>query len=128
MIRLRLQSQGFFGGQFILTDENKTWSIGDCIKVTLLDDVYDSGEKLDTPRGKLSISAFPLAVLFVAEVVQAILMLPIGVAAKHWFDCLVVGQIHTVKPRIYEYREHVWYYPEIDGRYPGMREAMKAAS
>ena len=128
---LLLRRNGFFEAQFTLTDSHKTWSIGDYIEVILTNSPYATGESIETPRkGLLKVVVFPLNIVFSSDDTDifAEIRTVIGATAKHWFDCLKIGQRHIVKPCRFEYQKHIWYMPNIDGMVPGMFGPVKAPS
>jgi hypothetical protein len=124
MNRLALRHRALWAGQFTLTTERRTYSLGESVEVALINRPYDSGERCPMPRrGNLVVISFPLVVIVGEHINHAEWRLPMGVAQGFLADHLVLDKHHKVKSRKYEYRGHVWYYPEIDGKYPGMNEA-----
>lgn len=122
-----LQSRGYFAGQFVVSDDTSSRSIGDYIEVTLKDQPFRSGET--DIRGKMEpIFTFSLRVEFscMAEPFDVDLRMLAGRSAKHWYECLEVGKTSVVIAERREYGTHVWYMPEIDGWKVGMFGKVKS--
>ena len=134
---LRLCGQrGLFRGEFVVTNNQCSFSIGDYIEVLLKDQPFNTGKtarcrRVDDTIRELPIIAFPLRVIECYHVDEIDVVLH-SVAStrtfRHWMDCLDVGKISVVMPFQYQHRELIWYMPKIDGWVPGMYGRVRAPS
>jgi hypothetical protein len=122
---MAMASRGYFAGEFVVTNDDCAYSIGDHIEVVLKDHAYPTGETFDVPRlggGEkiVHIAAFPLTVTLSAHVgpIEVLLKMAVGRAFSHWLDCLEIGVPSVVIPNKCEHRKHIWYMPKIDGWVP----------
>ncbi len=114
--RLSLCQWKFFQGDFIITDDERCYSIGNYIEVLLRDKVYIDGTFMDFRDREVSIIAIPLTVIGM----DLILRLPIGRTARHWLDCLEYNKVNTITSIKYSIRKFTWYMPKINGYLPGI--------
>lgn len=127
---------GLFEGEFVVTNDRRSFSIGDYIEVFLKDQPYPTGETVlwrsQSGRDRLlPIIAFPLRVVeccHVAEIDVVLHSVTITYAFRHWMRCLNVGIISVVVPFKYQHRERTWYMPKIDGWVPSINGRVKAPS
>ncbi len=112
MNKLRLISKGFFAGQFIVTTNTESFSIGDYIEVN----------SLQIPYIENRIWCFPLLITFssMSEEMEVKLLIPSGRQQQHWKECLKVGTSNVVRPAKFEFKKFVGYMPVINGWRPGM--------
>jgi len=129
MNNLKLCQQGFFAGEFVITNEQCSFSIGDYIELYLKEAPYVTGETfLDLNGKKIHIIAFHLVITqycYDTEI-EVIMKKPVGISLRHWAECLEVGKISVVIPFKYEFSKYIWYIPKIDGWIPGMFGKVKA--
>lgn len=113
-----------YAGEFVIRDGDKFYSIGDYIEVTLTSQPYDTGERREnTLTGKdQSIWVFPLIVQFSSESepFECALHISDDRIGRHWYECLEVGKIQTIRAIKCSIRQFTWWIPEIDGYKPGM--------
>jgi len=127
-MRIRICHEGFFAGEFIITDEYKTFSIGNYIEVYLKGPPYDTGKTILNGSDKeVSIIALPLVIMECCHTdrIEVILELPVCRSLKHWIKCLEIDKISVVTPYKFQYRNHIWYWPKIDGWIPGLYRKVK---
>lgn len=119
--RLFLRHKGLFRGEFVVIDQQRTFSIGDYIEVILKDQPYPIGETVQGSHGETKhIVAFPLTVVSCCvDEIDVALTIPAGISCRHWFDCLNVGVKSVVISHMMQYRRHTLYVPKIDGWLPG---------
>ena len=119
MNKLRLLHKGYWAGDFVVTTEDCSFSIGDYIEVILTEKAHIIDEVIKGFRGEdLHIAAFPLTITECchSDEIKVILQSVMGVACRHWYTCLEVGQKSMVVSNKYETNFHTWYMPKIDGR------------
>ncbi len=110
----RIKQTGFFAGDFVITDEECSFSIGNYVEVLLRGELYDTGETfLSLRHGEVSIMAFPL--ILIGNGINVIWRLPVGRILQHCLDCLTDG-VNTVMPVKHEYKNWTWYTPKINGK------------
>lgn len=122
---MSMASRGYFAGEFVVTNDDCAYSIGDCIEVVLKDYAYPTGETFDAPYlggGEITIhiAAIPLTVTLSAlkEPIEVLLKMAVGRAFHHWLECLAIGVPSVVVPHRYISGKHIWYMPKIDGWVP----------
>ena len=120
---LKLQSRGFFEGEFVVTTDDRAFSIGDRIEVVLKESPHATGEMfLDTGGKNHPIIDFPLTIVkcCLTDEIEATLRIITSISCFHWYDCLEIGRVSVVTPFKYQHRNYNWYLPEIDGWVRGM--------
>lgn len=122
---LTMVTRGHFAGEFVITDDECCYSIGDCIEVVLKDNAYPTGETFTTPcRGggekTIHIAAMPMTVTLSARAkpLEVLLKMAVGRSFRHWLSCLTVGVPSVIIPHKYAMSKHTWYMPKIDGWVP----------
>jgi len=128
---LRLCGQpGLFEGEFVVTNDRRSFSIGDYIEVFLKEQPYPTGETALCRKRRLPVVAFPLRVVecCLVDEIDVILHSVALTTFQHWKRCLDVGKISVVMPFKYQHREHTWYMPKIDGWIPSMHGRVQAPS
>ena len=114
---IHLMSRGFFAGEFVAITEDRTFSLGNYLEVTHTVPAYI----VDHVDGK-PVVAFPLQIDFsaVEQTLQAEIHIVMGRTAKHYLDCLKVGQAHTIVACRFKSAKYTCYAPKIDGQIPGL--------
>ena len=118
MNHLKLQSRGLFEGEFVVTTENCSFSIGEYIEVVLREPPHPTGDIALGPDGKgQRIIDFLLTIVECCHIdeIEATLRIVTGASCSHWSDCLEVGKVSVVTPYKYWCRDFIWYMPKIDG-------------
>jgi hypothetical protein len=120
-----MMTRGHFAGEFVVTDDECCYSIGDCLEVVLKDHAYPTGETFTIPMGgggekTVHIAAMPLTVTLSAltEPIEVLLKMTVGRSFRHWLDCLEIGVPSVVIPHKYARSKYTWYMPKIDGWVP----------
>jgi hypothetical protein len=130
MNKLRICQRGWFASEFIVTDDNQSYSIGDYIEAVLVEPPYTTGELFTIPTGyaQVPIVAMRLTVTesCQAEPIEVVMERPPGRGLSHWMRCMEVGKISTIVPVRFTHCGHVWYMPKIDGMLPGLFGPVKA--
>lgn len=120
MNTFRLCSRGYFAGEFIITTDAVTYSIGGCIQVKQTGDLYQTAITITDPRsgGDLPIFALPLLVDFGCPggALEVELQAIPGRSFQHWLHCLSKEDYVEVVPVKMTFSGHVWYAPNINGR------------
>ena len=118
---MAMASRGYFAGEFVVTNDDCAYSIGDCIEVVLKDHAHPTGETFYAPKlgggdKIVHIAAFPLTVTLsaIAEPFDVLLKVAGGWTFTHWHECLEIGVPSVVIPFKMENRGRVWYTPRID--------------
>lgn len=122
---MAMASRGYFAGEFVVTNDDCAYSIGDCIEVVLKDHAQPTGEKFTAPTvggGEkiVHIAGFPLTVTLSAhgEPLEVLLKVATGRMFRHWLECLEIGVPSVVIPCRCTKGKHIWYMPKIDGWVP----------
>lgn len=119
---LSLPSRGEHIGEFVICDGDKSYPIGDYIKVTLTSQPYDTGERVLVEEKIFPVLEFPLTIQFSRELepFECVLRRVPGRITRHWNECLEVGKIQTIRAIKRSIREFTYWIPEIDGYRPGI--------
>lgn len=114
---LRIRQTGFWAGNFIITTEDQSYSLGNKINTILNAEPYATGEILFYRDRKKPIVAFPLTI----NGLKVILEKAISRECRFWYDSLVVGYQSKIKTFKQTTGEFSYYTAEIDGNTKGVR-------
>lgn len=120
MNTFRLSSRGHFAGEFLITTDAMTYSIGNYVEVkALADHPLKTDKTVLSLRGdrEIPIYVFPLLVKPVCQ--EGILEVELqSVPSRtyiHWVDCLNKDTFSVVMSSKHTNRKYSWYTPKIDG-------------
>jgi hypothetical protein len=123
---MAMMSRGYFAGEFVVINDDRAHSIGDCIEVVLKDHAQPTGDTFDVPclgggTKTVHVAGFPLTVTLSAltEPIEVLLKLAVGLSFRHWLACLEIGVPSVAIPTHYTKGKLTWHMPKIDGWLPG---------
>jgi len=129
--RLYVWQNGLFAGEFVITNQQRSFSIGDYIEVVLREQPYTTeGTVKDLYDVEKPIIVFPLTVVesCLNIGIDVVLRRPVGPISQLLFDCLVVGKMSIITTFKMQHCRCTWYVPKIDGWVPGLFGKTQAPS
>ncbi len=118
MNTFRLCNLGHFAGEFAITTDKVTYSIGDRIQVRQTGDMYQTAITVTNPRSgrEMPVFALPVIVDFPCPegAVEAELRSVPTLTFQHWLHCLSKENYVEVSPLKMSSGGFDWYVPVVD--------------